>query len=311
MSKIALLLAGIELALLAASPAKAQQTWVSGTNGDDNNDCSRGAPCATFRRAFAVTPTGGEISCLDAGRFGGVDIFKSVTISCEAGTASIQGDTIQIFQNPGKVTLRGLDMQGTTASNSNGCIGIWITGNPTAVHIENVRVRGYGAGCGASQNAGIMVNVGSSSTTFLYVADSVISSNGVGVRLQSSGGYKIASLKNVVINGSAADGLRLENSNVFVNVTDSIISGNGGSAVNTAAASTTANIVRTTMANNIVAALNASANGSTIRVSNNDIYNNTNGFLIANGATIQSDGTNKTGFSNGGAQAPNAGLALY
>ncbi len=311
MSKIALLLAGIGLALLAASPAKAQQTWVSGTNGNDNNDCSRGAPCATFRRAFAVTPTGGEISCLDAGRFGGVDIFKSVTISCEAGTASIQGDTIQIFQNPGKVTLRGLDMQGTTASNSNVCIGIWITGNPTAVRIENVRVRGYGAGCGASQNAGIMVDVASSSTTFLYVADSVISSNGVGVRLQSSGGYKIASLKNVVINGSASDGLRLENSNVFVNVTDSIISGNGGSAVNTAAASTTANIVRTTMANNIVAALNASANGSTIRVSNNDIYNNTNGFLIAGGATIQSDGTNKTGFSNGGAQAPNAGLALY
>jgi hypothetical protein len=309
MSKIALLLAGIGLALLAASPAKAQQTWVSGTNGNDNNDCSRGTPCATFQRAFNVTPTGGEISCLDAGRFGGVSIFRSVTISCEAGTASLQGDTITIFQNPGKVTLRGLDMQGTTESNSNGCIGIWITGNPTAVHIENVRIRGYGSGCG-SQDGGIMVNATSSSTTFLYIADSVISSNGVGVRLQSSGGYKIASLKNVVISGSASDGVRLENSNVFVNVTDSIISGNGGSAVNTLAASTTANIVRTTMANN-AAALNAAAAGSTIRVSNNDIYNNTFGFLIAGGASIQSDGSNKTGFSNGGAQAPNASLALY
>jgi len=57
--------------------------------------------------------------------------------------------------------------------------------------------------------------------------------------------------------------------------------------------------------------LNAAASGATIRVSNSDIYNNTNGVLIAAGALIQSDGTNKHGNSNGGTQVPNASFALY
>ena len=64
------------------------------------------------------------------------------------------------------------------------------------------------------------------------------------------------------------------------------------------------------MANN-GAALNAAASGSTIRVSNSDIYNNTTGVFIASGATIQSDGTNKHGNSNGGPRVPNASFALY
>ncbi len=139
--------------------------------------------------------------------------------------------------------------------------------------------------------------------------DTVINGNGVGVVLLSIGGYKVASLKNVVITGSTFDSVFLGNSNSYVNVTDSIISGNGGRAINADTSSATANVERTTMANN-AAALNAAAPGSTIRVSASSIYNNTNGFLIASGAVIQSDGTNKTGASNGGLQAPNAPLTL-
>jgi len=39
--------------------------------------------------------------------------------------------------------------------------------------------------------------------------------------------------------------------------------------------------------------------------------NNTYGVLIAQGAAIQSDGTNKHGNSNGGVQAPNASFGRH
>ena len=48
------------------------------------------------------------------------------------------------------------------------------------------------------------------------------------------------------------------------------------------------------------------ASGAVIRASGNNIFNNTTGFSIAGGAFIQSDGTNNTGGSNGGAGVPNA-----
>src|SRR5712664_3217542 len=90
--QVALSLAIIALAmpLFAAAPAQAQsaRTWVSGT-GDNANPCSRTAPCRTFQGAMASTSPGGEINCLDAGDFGSVAIFMSLTISCEAGTAGI------------------------------------------------------------------------------------------------------------------------------------------------------------------------------------------------------------------------------
>jgi len=49
-----------------------------------------------------------------------------------------------------------------------------------------------------------------------------------------------------------------------------------------------------------------------IRASGNNVFNNTTGVsIIGLGGTIQSDGTNKHGNSNGGAQVPNASFAEY
>src|SRR5207253_2968534 len=93
MRKAALSLAviGLALPLLAAAPAEAlsARTWVSGAGDDASPTCSRTAPCQTFATAIANTSPGGEINCLDAGSFGPVAIGKSITISCEAGTAGI------------------------------------------------------------------------------------------------------------------------------------------------------------------------------------------------------------------------------
>ncbi len=303
MRKVALSLAiiGLAVPLLAAAPAQAQsqQTWVSGT-GDNTAICSRTAPCLTFLAAYLRTAAGGEINCLDPGNFGGLTITKSITISCDAGTASVLGDSFYVnASTTDVVTLRGLDFDGLHGLP----FGIFGVG-AKEVHIEKCTIRNF-------IGAGIATDPNSSTTVFLYVVDTVMSSNNGGVWLPSSGGYKVASLKNVVITGSTADGVSLASSNVFANVVDSVISGNSGSAVVTYASSTTANIERSTIANNAVAGLYAAASGSAIRASGNGIYNNTYGVLIAQGATIQSDGTNKHGNSNGGVQVPNASFALY
>src|SRR5205807_6965352 len=108
------------VSLLAAESARAQatRTWGSGV-GDDNNSCSRTAPCKTFQGALNNNKTapGGEINCLDPGDFGPVTIRFSLTISCESGTAGIaatNGATgIRINAGAtGVVTLRGLDLDG-------------------------------------------------------------------------------------------------------------------------------------------------------------------------------------------------------
>ncbi len=289
----------------AAAPARAldARTWVSGT-GDDGNPCSRTAPCKTFATAIAKTASGGEINCLDPGSFGGVNIRKAITISCEAGTAGVQGTPISgifVFAGAGEVvTLHGLDIDGQ----GTGVSGISILA-AKAVHVEKCTIRNFHAFDGSA--AGIFLGIPNPSTLFLFVTDTVISDNDNGVALESSGGFKVASLKNVTITGSTSNGLSLPDSNVFVNVTKSIISGNRGSAINLLAASTTVNIDRSTIANNAVA-LNAAASGSTIRISGNNIYNNTTGFVIASGAQIQTDSRNNTGVSNGGATIPNGSL---
>jgi hypothetical protein len=308
MRKVALSLAiiGLALPLLAASPAQAQaaRTWVSGTGNDGNtaSNCSRTSPCRSLSVAMSVTYAGGEINCLDPGEFviesQQLIITKSLIISCEAGTASVYSIAVNGSTND-VVTLRGLDFDGFQVAGS----GILVSG-AKEVHIEKCSIRGY-------TTAGIATDPNSSTTVFLYIVDTVISANYGGIWLPSAGGFKVATLKNVIITGARADGLSLASSNVYANVVDSVISGNSGSAVVTLASSTTANIERSTIANNSVAGLYAAASGSSIRATGNGIYNNTYGVLIAQGAAIQSDGTNKHGNSNGGVQVPNGVLAQY
>src|ERR1700744_3577463 len=85
---VAATLAALFLGLTPAL-AQAQRTWVSGV-GDDNNACSRTAPCKTFAGAISKTAVNGEINCLDAGGFDTVTITKSITIDCHEIPGAIQ-----------------------------------------------------------------------------------------------------------------------------------------------------------------------------------------------------------------------------
>src|SRR5881275_1681887 len=100
---------------ISAIQAQATRTWVSGV-GDDANPCSRTAPCKTFAGAISKTAPSGEINCLDPSGFGAVTIIKSITISCEMGTAGVlvsgsTGITVNVAVSD-IVYLRGLEFNG-------------------------------------------------------------------------------------------------------------------------------------------------------------------------------------------------------
>jgi hypothetical protein len=125
-----------------ATPANAQATpsWVSGV-GNDNNACSRTAPCATFAGAISKTAAGGEIDCLDPGDFGAVTITVSITLDCEAvsnGGILVAG-TNGITITAGTVTLRGLDIDGLGGQ---GLTGVSIAG--ATVNIQKTKIYGFG-----------------------------------------------------------------------------------------------------------------------------------------------------------------------
>lgn len=177
--------------------AQATRTWVSGV-GDDANPCSRTAPCKTFAGAISKTATGGEISVLDPGGFGVVNITKSITIDGGGELASILGAGTPGVPGSGPngvlinapatavVTLRNLQINGA----GTGLAGIrFNTG--AALIVENVMVSGFETGI--ETYAGITtVNRSTFSNNRLFgvhgrggtltVEGSMITTNGVAVQ---------------------------------------------------------------------------------------------------------------------------------
>ena len=112
--------AALAASLTVAAQAHAQllNTWVSAT-GDDDNPCSRALPCATFRGAILKTDAGGQISVIDSGEYGTVEITKSITIDGGGSLASIQTSSVLrsgVLVNAGpndRVVLRNLSINGS------------------------------------------------------------------------------------------------------------------------------------------------------------------------------------------------------
>jgi hypothetical protein len=77
---------------VCAQPADAatryNRTWVAST-GNDSNNCSRKAPCATFQGALSKTNSGGEVDAVDSADSGPVAITFPVTIDGGAAGARI------------------------------------------------------------------------------------------------------------------------------------------------------------------------------------------------------------------------------
>lgn len=253
-------------AFFSVDPASAQatRTWVSGV-GDDVNPCSRTAPCKTFAGAISKTAAGGEIDCLDPGGFGAVTITKSITIDCTGTFGSIlhsgtNGVNINdsASGSPGsiKVTLRGLSINGagTTPginginfvsglslivqdcfiqnSNSGGSTsgnGIKVANSigTVEVFVNNTRMVRNGVP-GVSGN-GIQIRPTADGAANVFIEDSTISDNDVGVRADGTAttGSINVSIMNTALNGNRVgiSGNADASGGLQANVTRSIIAG--------------------------------------------------------------------------------------
>jgi hypothetical protein len=213
-------------------PAEAaSRTWVSGSNGSDGNPCTRAAPCATFFHTLSQTDAFGEINCIDAGSFGGLVIDKSVTISCEGGTAGILGNLdgmIVSVAATDSVYLKGLDIEGL-GPNAGSQIGIDFKGAGT-LHVEKCRIHGF-----SSTGSGFGIFFRPSGNASLFVADTVVADNGSptgggGILVQPFSGSSLTkvSLERVRMTNNNF-GLKADGSSagsLEVSVTDSLASGN-------------------------------------------------------------------------------------
>lgn len=211
---------GIALATLAmvvvapvAAHAQATRTWVSGV-GDDANPCSRTAPCKTFAGAISKTAAAGEINTLDPGGFGAVTITKSITIrsdSVEAGV--LVSGTNGIIVNAGPtdtVILEGLDIEGV----GTGLDGVKILAGQF-IYVNRCAIRRF---------TGNGVNMTSSTAgSRIFITNSQILRNNVGVNVQGNGVANVASILNTLIDGNTTVGVQVANAGNTVAVANSVV----------------------------------------------------------------------------------------
>jgi hypothetical protein len=295
-----------------ATPASAQatRTWVSGV-GNDENPCSRTAPCKTFAGAISKTAAGGEINCLDPGGFGAVSINKSLTIDCHytEGGALAGGNGISVNDSlsatPGTavVLIRGLDIFGVNPPTH----GIrFVSG--AALIVDKTVVRRFNA----SGSWGISFQP--TGPARLYVIDSIIADNGNaaggtggGILVNPTGasGSAKADLNRVqVINNSGLSGVRVETAGntsaaqTLLAARWSQFSGNpiGISVVMAAGQSqATALVTDTMITNNVTHGVAAAGGGTaTLRVGTSIITGNGTGIFNQGGGAVRSYGTNQT-----------------
>jgi hypothetical protein len=208
--------------LLHAAPGNAQalRTWVSGV-GDDINPCSRTSRCKTFAGAISKTIAGGEISVLDPGGFGQVNIAKSISIvsvGAEGGIVAATGSTgITINAGPTDVVqLNGLVIEGI----GTGATGIRIVA-AGAVHIRNCLIRGFQAG------AGLGIDIAPSAITKVFISNCAVTKNIGGIRVKPTGsGRAQVFLDHVHLENNAKTGLGAEGETAIVRLHASVITGN-------------------------------------------------------------------------------------
>lgn len=274
---------------ILASPmasAQATRTWVSGV-GDDVNPCSRTAPCKTFAGAISKTAAGGEISVLDPGGYGAVNITKSMTIDggTGAGWGSIlnSSTTAVIINAPTNavVTLRNLSMNGA----GNGTFGIRILA-AGKVFIENVQVFGNnGHGIIDQRNLG---------GAQLFIDRVVVRNNtgtGIVIRTPSAASTIDASINHLQLIGNGQAGLTA-GTGAILTLRNSRVSGNSTGLYVEQPSGSVKMFVADTMISDNTNGLVVGAGTPSIRLSNTTITENNTGILPA-AVAIRSFGNNK------------------
>jgi len=272
---------------MGSANAQATRTWVSGV-GDDANPCSRTAPCKTFAGAISKTAANGEISVLDPGGFGAVTITKSITINGDGTLAGILASLVNgVIINAGvndKIVLRNLSFNGA----GNGINGIRFLAG-AQLTVERCTIEGF---------TGNGIDVAKTASGEVYVTNTHITEVNNGIRLATTAGFLTVGINNVTIVNTTTNGIDSATNGIFASVDRSNIVSSGANGIVVSAGNGTIN-VNSSMVTNNVTGVNAAITGSTIRISDNIIYNNGTDLAAVAGATVASDGTNRTGPSSG------------
>jgi hypothetical protein len=296
------------LIALTASPAFAQatRTWVSGVGADDN-PCSRTAPCKTFAGALIKTAPGGEISVLDPGGFGTINITKAISVNGEWGGEGgvLAANTTGIIVNAGAndvVNIRGLMIEGA----GNGINGIrYLAGK--ALHVQNTVIRNF-KGASANNHNGILVNP-TTGNLILDVSDTVIADNGpggagVGIHFKPTGAATIrASITRTQVMNNTI-GLNADGDNgtgsIDVTITDSVFARNAGDGVATISPNASDALVkvtldRATVSSNGAIGVHSVGQRSTVRITKSTVTaNGAAGLQANNSGVLGSYGDNAT-----------------
>jgi hypothetical protein len=305
--KAALLFAalGICVAMLSSDPVHAQatRTWVSGV-GDDANPCSRTAPCKTFAGAISKTVANGIINCLDPGGFGAITITKSITIDCSeafAGVLAAGTNGININGSGIVVILRGLAIEGI----GTGLIGVNVI-QAGRVHVEKCKIFGFSSG--VAQGIRHVPSGGGS----LFVTDSVISENGLGILVDPGAASSLVTLQRVQLlnNGEGFRASGAGSGAIFASVQDSLASAHGTNGfiatVPGGGSPVLIDIQRSSSNLNGGSGIQADGAGATVFVGSSMVTANGTGFRQTNGGIIRSYVNNAVdnNTSNGAAAAP-------
>jgi hypothetical protein len=284
-----LFLPGMAVSLLfcmTASLPSCNRTWVSGT-GDDADTavfCPRSDPCATFTAAFSVTSSGGEIDVLDSGDFGSVTIDRAVSIVAPGNVAGIQvasgADGIVVNAGPSDaVVLRGLTIGGLSGATN----GIKLSAGG-ALHVEHCTINGFAAG--------ILVEPAGGSTR-VFINDTIVRDNGVGISLAPTGGGTVtASLDNVRTENNGTAGVE-SNADAVASVRNSVSDRNGTGFFASASGGFTVINLESIIASGNGTGIDSGTPNSTINMSNVTAINNGTGLSATTGGHIVSFGNNK------------------
>ncbi|MER9303285.1 right-handed parallel beta-helix repeat-containing protein [Mesorhizobium sp. M0496] len=296
--------------LIAPASAQATRTWVSGV-GDDANPCSRTAPCKTWAGAISKTAAGGIINCIDPGGFGTVTITKSMTISCKhvEGSALASSTTGIIINGAGiDVVLRGLDIDGSPP-NLPGVNGIRFLQGASLI-VEDCIIRDF---TGASPNGnGILVN-NTSLVTEIHVSNTNITGNarnGISIEPSGSGGsmlfVKDSVLSNnfVGVRGSTA----ATTGAVDITVTDTSAAGGGAQGFSAAAGTGALRMMlnRVTAANNADTGVRSANANSIVRIGSSTVSGNGTALGAVTSGQIESYGNNQIDGNVSAGTAPTA-----
>jgi hypothetical protein len=208
-----------------ASSAQAQtaiRTYVS-VSGSDTNPCSLTAPCRHFSAAVALTSAGGEVDALDPGGYGSFTIGQAISIEGQGWSyvaPADGGNAITVNVSSGAVSIRGVSLNGVGATGStNGIMFNSVSGG--TLDVQNSVIFGF-------SNDGI--DFAPSANGSLYIADTLIAANALGVQISISSAVSSSTLDHVRVEKNVNNGISAEVSgtaNMSVSISNSVMAGNG------------------------------------------------------------------------------------